>query len=86
MHILPELAFDVILGFPTIRKYELLIHFAPFFTGKNLQVHNCMSCCQCLPKVFQQETSLSAGETQSKVLLESSRLDTLALGLVLPEL
>ncbi len=78
MHILPELAFDVILGYPTIRKHELLIHFAPLYTGKNLQVHNCMSCCQCLPKVFQQETSLSAGETQSKVLLESSRLDTLA--------
>ncbi len=61
MHILPELAFDVILGYPTIRKHELLIHFAPLLTGKNLQVHNCMSCCQCLPKVFQQETSLSAG-------------------------
>ncbi len=38
IHILPELEFDVILGFPTIRKYELLIHFTPLFTGKNLQV------------------------------------------------
>jgi hypothetical protein len=45
MHILPELAFDVILGYPTIRKYELLIHFAPLFTEKNLQVHNCKPCC-----------------------------------------
>jgi hypothetical protein len=66
MHILPELAFDVILGFPAIKKYELLIHFAPLFTGKNLQVHNCKSCCQCLPKVFKQENSLAAGGKLSR--------------------
>jgi hypothetical protein len=28
MHILPELAFDVIRGYPTIRKYEHLIHLS----------------------------------------------------------
>jgi hypothetical protein len=78
MHILPELALDVILGFPTFKKLELLIHFAPLFTGKNLQIHNCKSCCQCLPKVFQQEDPLAAGETQSKVLLAGSQLGTLA--------
>ncbi len=38
----------------------------------------CKSCCQCLPKVFQQEDPLAAGETQSKVLLAGSRLGTLA--------
>jgi hypothetical protein len=78
MHILPELALDVILGFPTFRKYELLIHFAPLFTRKNLQIHNCKPCCQCLTKVFQQEAPLAAGETQSKVFLAGSQLGTLA--------
>ncbi len=47
--------------------------------GKNQTQSNCKSsCCQCLPKVFQQEAPLAAGETQSKVLLAGSRLGTLA--------
>jgi hypothetical protein len=78
MHILPELAFDVILGYPTIRKYELLIHFSSLFTGKSLQLHNCKSCRQCLPAVHQQECTPAAGATQSEVLLADPRLDTLA--------
>jgi hypothetical protein len=34
MHILPELAFDVILGFPTIRSYNLLSYLASLFRGE----------------------------------------------------
>jgi hypothetical protein len=76
-HILPELAFDVILGYPTIRKYELLIHFSSLFTGKSLQLHNCKSCRQCLPAVHQQ-APLTTGATQAEVLLVGPRLGTLA--------
>jgi hypothetical protein len=40
IHMLLELAFDVIQGLPTIRRYNLLFQFAPLFTGKSLQIHN----------------------------------------------
>ncbi len=69
LHILPGLAFDVILGFPCIRKYNLITNFSYLFSESNLQVHNCTKCRQCLPKVFQQESSLLDGETLSRVLL-----------------
>jgi hypothetical protein len=69
LHMLPGLAFDVVLGFPCIRKYNLVTTFSYLFSESNLQVHNCTMCRQCLPKVFQQESSPSDGETQSKVLL-----------------
>jgi hypothetical protein len=69
LHILPGLAFDVILGFPCIRKYNLITNFSYLFSESNLQVHNCTKCRQCLPKVFLKENSPSSGETQSKVLL-----------------
>jgi hypothetical protein len=69
LRILPGLAFDVILGFPCIRKYNLITNFSFLFSESNLQVHNCTKCRQCLPKVFQQESSPSNGETHSKVLL-----------------
>jgi hypothetical protein len=70
LHILPGLAFDVILGFPSIRKYNLVTTFSYLFSeSNNLQVHNCTRCRQCLPKVFQQERAPSNGETQLKVLL-----------------
>ncbi len=63
LHILPGLTFNVILGFPCIRKYNLLTTFSYLFGESNLQVHNCTKCRQCLPKVFQQESSPSDGET-----------------------
>jgi hypothetical protein len=66
---LPGLAFDVKLGFPRIRKYNLITTLSYLFNESNLQVHNCTKCRQCLPKVFQQERAPSDGETQSKVLL-----------------
>jgi hypothetical protein len=69
LHILPGLAFDAILGFPCIRKYNLVTTFSYLFSESNLQVHNCTKCRQCLPKVFQQERAPPNGETQSKVLL-----------------
>jgi hypothetical protein len=69
LHILPGLTFDVILGFPCIRKYNLIKTFSYLFGESTLQVNNCTKCRQCLPKVFQQESSPSSGETQSKVLL-----------------
>jgi hypothetical protein len=68
LHILPGLAFDVIIGFPSIRKHNLITNFSYLFSESNLQVHNCTRCRQCLPKVFQQERAPSGGETQSKVL------------------
>jgi hypothetical protein len=47
MHILPELAFDVILGYPTIRRFSLLSLFSSlFFEAGCLQIHNCKSCRQ----------------------------------------
>jgi hypothetical protein len=52
LHILPGLAFDVILGFPCIRKHSLITTFSYLFSESNLQVHNCTKCRQCLPKVF----------------------------------
>ncbi len=69
LHILPGLTFDVILGFPCIRKYKLFTTFSYLFSESNLQLHNCTKCRQCLPKVFQQKSSPSDGETQSKVLM-----------------
>jgi hypothetical protein len=69
LHMLPGLAFDVILGFPCIKKYNLITTFSYLFCESNLQVHNCTKCRQCLPKVFQLERAPSDGETQSKVLL-----------------
>jgi hypothetical protein len=71
IHILPELAFDVILGYPTIRRYNLLSLFYSLFCETDLQIHNCKSCRQCLPAVFQQETSLAAEATQAEVLREA---------------
>ncbi len=56
LHILPGLAFDVIIGFPCIRKHNLITNFSYLFSESNLRVHNCTNKCrQCLPKVFQQE-------------------------------
>jgi hypothetical protein len=69
LHILPGLAFDVIIGFPCIRKCNLIETFSYLFSESHLQVHNCTMCRQYLPKVFQQESSPSDGETHSKVLL-----------------
>jgi hypothetical protein len=63
LHILPGLSFDVILGFPCIRKNILVHIFSYLFSESNLQVHNCTKCRQCLPKVFQQERAPSDGET-----------------------
>jgi hypothetical protein len=71
--ILSELAFDVILVYPTIRRYNLLSPFSSLFGEAGLQVHNCKSCHQCLPAVFQQETSLTSAATQAEALLEPSR-------------
>ncbi len=48
LHILPGLAFDVILGFPSIRKFNLTTYFSSLFTENNLQVYNCTKCRQCL--------------------------------------
>ncbi len=69
LHILPGLAFDVIIGFPSIRKHNLITTFSCLFSESNLQVFNCTKCLQCLPMVFQQVSSPSIRETQSKVLL-----------------
>ncbi len=69
LHILPGLALDVIIGFPCLRKHNLITTFSYPFSESNLQVHNCTKCRQCLPKLFQQEPAPSSGETQSKVLL-----------------
>ncbi len=44
IHILPELALDVILGYPTIKGYNLLSAFYSLFCEADLQVHNCKSC------------------------------------------
>jgi hypothetical protein len=41
LHILPGLAFDVIIGFPCIRKHNLITTFSYLFSESNLQVHNC---------------------------------------------
>jgi hypothetical protein len=78
MHILPELAFDVILGYPTIRRHNLLSLFYSLFCEADLQVHNCKSCRQCLPAVFQQECTLTSEATQAEVLLEAPRSGALA--------
>jgi hypothetical protein len=74
IHILPELAFDAILGYPTIRRYNLLSLFSSLFCEAVLQVHNCKSCRQCLPAVFQQESFFAAEATQAEVLLEPGAL------------
>ncbi len=71
LHILPALAFDVTIGFPCIRKHNLITTFSYLFSESNLQVHNCTKCRQCLPKVFQQEGLPSDGETVLKVGLKS---------------
>ncbi len=54
---------------PLHKKMQPNYEFLLSFSERNLQVHNCTKCRQCLPKVFQQESSPSDGETQSKVLL-----------------
>jgi hypothetical protein len=77
LHMLPGLAFDVILGFPCIRKYNLTVNYSSLFSENNLQVHNCTKCRQCLPKVFQQECPPSDGETQPEVLLAVPCVSTL---------
>jgi hypothetical protein len=79
LHILPGLSFEVILGFPCIRKKNLVHKFSYLFSESNLQVHNCTKCRQCLPKVFQQESSPLDRETQSKVLLAVPCVDALNL-------
>ncbi len=68
MHVLPELAFDVILGYPTIKRYNLLFLFYSLLCEADLQIHNCKSCRQCLPAVFQQECTLADEATQAEVL------------------
>ncbi len=62
LHILPGLTFDVILGLPCIRKYNLVTYFSYLFSESNLQVHICTKCRQCLPKVFRQERAPSDGK------------------------
>ncbi len=47
LHMLPGIAFDVILGFLCIRKYNLITTFSYLFSESNLQVHNCTKCRQC---------------------------------------
>jgi hypothetical protein len=37
LHILPGLLFDVILGFPCIRKYNLVTYFSYLFSESNLR-------------------------------------------------
>ncbi len=69
LHTLPGLAFDVILGFPCIRIYNLITNFSYLFSESDLQVQSCTKCRQCLPKVFQQECTPPDGETQPEVLL-----------------
>ncbi len=69
LQILPGLSFDVIIGYPCIRKNNLVHMFSYLFSESSLQVHNCTKCRQCLPKVFQQERAPSDGETQPKVML-----------------
>ncbi len=71
LHILPGLTFDVILGFPCIRKYKLLTKFSYLFSERNLQVHNCTKCRQCLPKVFQQERAPSDGKPSRRSCWQS---------------
>jgi hypothetical protein len=73
IHILPGLAFDVILGYPTIRRYNHLSLFYSLFCEADLQIHNCKSCRQCLPAVFQQECTLTLEATQAEVLRENPR-------------
>jgi hypothetical protein len=68
-HILPNLAFDGIIGYPRIRKYSLIDRFPSLFSETCLQVHNCTKCRQCLPGFFQLECTPSDGETCSEVLL-----------------
>ncbi len=68
-HILTNLAFDVIIGYPYIRKYNLISKFPSLFSETCLQVHNCTKCRQCLPGFFQQERAPKDGETCSEVLL-----------------
>jgi hypothetical protein len=79
LHILPSLSFDVILGFPCIRKNNLVHIFSYLFSESNLQVQNCTKCRQYLPKVAQQERAPSDGETQPKVLLAVPCVDSLNL-------
>jgi hypothetical protein len=66
LHMLPGLAFDLILGFPCIRKYNIITNFSYLFSESNLQVYNYTKCRQCLLKGFQRERTLSDGETQSR--------------------
>jgi hypothetical protein len=47
--ILTNLAFDVIIGYPCIRRYSLMSRFPSPFSETCLQVHNCTKCCQSLP-------------------------------------
>jgi hypothetical protein len=68
-HILTKLAFDVIIGYPCIRRYSLISRFTSLFSETCLQVHNCTKCRQCLPGCFQQERAPKDGETCSEVLL-----------------
>jgi hypothetical protein len=69
LHILPGLAFDVILGFPCIRKYNLTVNYY-YFSARAI--------CRCrvalsVASVCQRSASRSAhcwmGETQPEVLL-----------------
>ena len=68
-HILTNLAFDVIVGYPCIRKHSLMSRFPSLFSETCLQVHNCTKCRQCLPGCFQRERAPKDGETCSEVLL-----------------
>ncbi len=38
-----------------------------------MQIHNCKSCRQCLPAVFQQECTLTSEATQARVVREAPR-------------
>jgi hypothetical protein len=69
-HILTNLAFDVIIGYPCIRKHSLIMsRFPSLFSETCLQVHNCTKCRQCLLGCFQRERAPKDGETCSEVLL-----------------
>ena len=77
-HILTNLAFDVIIGYPCIRKHSLIMsRFPSLFSETCLQVHNCTKCRQCLPGFFQQERAPKDGETCSEVLLAAPCAGTL---------
>ncbi len=68
-HILTNLAFNMITGYPCIWKYSLMSRFPSLLSETCLQVHNCTKYRQCLPERFQQDRAPKDGEACSEVLL-----------------